>query len=159
VRNLLTSMPQRLRWATAVILVLVSGLGVCGVGTRAQTPAWEIGDIFAGVGWVEYLSGARTTCYPVSMADLSLDRHVTISESAIFRELDGESVIVHLDSSLYYGLDPVGTRLWQLIDSHGHLRSVFDAALAEFDVEPSVLERDLLQLVSELAGRQLVEFK
>jgi hypothetical protein len=89
--------------------------------------------------------------------DLSLDQHVRISESAVFRELDGESVIVHLDSSMYFGLDPVGTRLWQLIDAHGSLRSVFDAALAEFEVEPAVLERDLLDLVSDLAGRQLVD--
>lgn len=96
-------------------------------------------------------------CYPHFVPDLSLDRRVTISESAIFRELDGESVIVHLDSSMYYGLDPVGTRLWQLIDSHGDLRSVHAAALEEFDVEPDELERDLLQLVSDLAGRKLVE--
>lgn len=87
---------------------------------------------------------------------VSLASRVSISEDAVFRELDGEAVIVHLDSGMYYGLDPVGTRLWQLIDAHRELKPVFDAALAEFDVEPEVLQRDLLQLVSELASRQLV---
>jgi hypothetical protein len=70
--------------------------------------------------------------------------------------LEGEAVIVHLASGMYYGLDPVGTRLWQLIDAHGQLQPVFDAALEEFEVEPERLQRDLLQLVSELASRQLV---
>jgi hypothetical protein len=87
---------------------------------------------------------------------VSLDSRVSISEDAVFRELEGEAVIVHLASGMYYGLDPVGTRLWQLIDAHGQLQPVFDAALEEFEVEPERLQRDLLQLVSELASRQLV---
>lgn len=87
---------------------------------------------------------------------VSLDSRVSISEDAVFRELEGEAVIVHLDSGMYYGLDPVGTRLWQLIDAHGQLRPVFDAALEEFEVEPDRLQHDLLQLVSELARCQLV---
>jgi hypothetical protein len=87
---------------------------------------------------------------------VSLDSRVSISEDAVFRELEGEAVIVHLDSGMYYGLDPVGTRLWQLIDAHGQLQPVFDAALEEFEVEPERLQHDLLQLVSELASRQLV---
>lgn len=81
---------------------------------------------------------------------------MSISEDAVFRELEGEAVIVHLDSGMYFGLDPVGTRLWQLIDAHGQLTPVFEAALGEFDVEPEVLQRDLLHLVSELEQRRLV---
>ena len=88
--------------------------------------------------------------------DISLDNRVTIHEDAVFRELDGEAVILQLDAGMYFGLDPVGTRLWQLIEAHGRLRPVFDAALQEFDVAPDVLERDLIELVSRLADKQLV---
>jgi hypothetical protein len=90
------------------------------------------------------------------MTELSLDRHVAIAEDTVFRELDGEAVILQLDAGVYFGLDPVGTRLWQLIEAHGGLRPAFDAAILEFDVEPDVLERDLLRLVSELAEKRLV---
>jgi hypothetical protein len=96
------------------------------------------------------------TGYNFSMPAVSLDSRVSISEDAVFRELGGESVIVHLDSGIYYGLDPVGTRVWQLIDAHGQLKPVFEAALDEFDVEPARLEEDLLRLVTELASRRLV---
>lgn len=94
--------------------------------------------------------------YNPRMADVTLDSRVSIAEDAVFRELDGEAVILHLDSGMYYGLDPIGTRLWQLIDAHRQLQPVFDAALEEFEVDAATLERDLLQLVSDLAGRQLV---
>lgn len=90
------------------------------------------------------------------MPDVSLESRVTVAEDTVFRELDGEAVILQLESGMYYGLDPVGTRLWQLIDQHGQLQPVYDAALREFDVEPAQLRSDLLALVSELAGKQLV---
>jgi hypothetical protein len=90
------------------------------------------------------------------MPQVSLDNRVTIHQDAVFRELDGEAVILQLEAGMYYGLDPVGTRLWQLIEAHGQLRPVLDAALQEFDVPSDVLERDLIELVSRLAEKQLV---
>jgi hypothetical protein len=90
------------------------------------------------------------------MTQVSLDDRVTIHEDAVFRELDGEAVILQIGVGMYFGLDPIGTRLWQLIETHGRLRPVLDAALAEFDVAPDVLERDLIELVSGLADKQLV---
>jgi hypothetical protein len=90
------------------------------------------------------------------MPQVSLDNRVTIHQDAVFRELDGEAVILQLEAGMYYGLDPVGTRLWQLIEAHGQLRPVLDAALQEFDVASDVLERDLIELVSGLAAKHLV---
>jgi hypothetical protein len=87
---------------------------------------------------------------------LSLDSRVAIHQDAVFRELDGEAVILQLEAGMYFGLDPIGTRLWQLIEAHGQLRPVLDAALEEFDVPRDVLERDLVELVSRLAEKQLV---
>jgi coenzyme PQQ synthesis protein D (PqqD) len=87
---------------------------------------------------------------------ISLDSRVAIHEDAVFRELDGEAVILHLDAGMYFGLDSVGTRLWQLIEAHGSLRPVLEAALTEFDVAPDVLEHDLLDLVSALSEKRLV---
>ena len=90
------------------------------------------------------------------MQPLSLDQIVRISDDTVFRELNGEAVLLQLDAGMYYGLDPVATRLWQLLDEHRNLRAVFDAALAEFEVGAETLERDLLHLVSELVTRRLV---
>jgi len=46
--------------------------------------------------------------------------------------------------------------LWQLIEAHGQLRPVLEAALQEFDVPPDVLEQDLIELVSRLSEKELV---
>ena len=89
------------------------------------------------------------------MGQISLDSSVEISDDAIFREMDGEAVILNLESGTYFGLDPVGTRIWQLLEQDGSLRIVFERMRQEFDVEPEVLERDLLRLVGQLAEKGL----
>jgi coenzyme PQQ synthesis protein D (PqqD) len=91
-------------------------------------------------------------------AMLSLDRTVRIGDDTVFRELAGEAVLLQLDAGMYYGLDGVGTRLWQLIADRGRLRDVLEQAQREFDVDPVILERDLLALVEELAEKKLVTF-
>lgn len=73
-----------------------------------------------------------------------------VSPRAVFRDLEGEAVILHLDSGTYFGLNRVGTRIWQLVEQHGRLAAVFDILAREYAVDPAVLERDLLSLVADL---------
>ena len=79
-----------------------------------------------------------------------------ISDGVVFRELDGEAVILNLDSGMYFGLDRVGTRIWQLIGQHGRIEPVVDVLLAEFDVAPDVLKGDVDRLLSSLVEKGLV---
>jgi hypothetical protein len=87
----------------------------------------------------------------------SLDCVATINnENVVSRELEGEAVILNLESGVYFGLNEVGTRIWALIQQHGSLRKVLEAALQEYEVAPQVLENDLLQLIEQLQARGLV---
>lgn len=86
---------------------------------------------------------------------LAIESTVAPSGDAVFRELDGESVLLDLETGTYYGLDAVGTRVWQLASSVGSLRAVRDALVEEYDAEPGVIERDLLALAETLVGKGL----
>lgn len=90
------------------------------------------------------------------MSDLSLDARCTIPDDVVFRELDGEAVVLNLDTGIYFGLDTVGTRLWELLVELGSLRAVHARMLAEFDVTPDVLEQDLIGFVGQIHERGLV---
>ena len=88
---------------------------------------------------------------------ISLDCFVTINEEhVVSRELEGEAVMLNLESGVYFGLDEVGTRIWTLIQEHGSLRKVFEVMQAEYDVVPGTLESDLIRLVEELRAKGLV---
>ena len=90
------------------------------------------------------------------MKAASIDSTVTIPEGVVFRDLDGEAVVLNLDSGIYFGLDEVGTRIWRLAGEHSSLRLVLELLQAEYDVPASTLERDLLDFVDQLATKGLV---
>ena len=81
---------------------------------------------------------------------------MTISNDVVSRDLEGEAVILNLESGIYFGLDKVGTRIWSLLQEDGSLRRAFDAMQQEYDVAPETLERDILRLVGELRAKGLV---
>jgi hypothetical protein len=83
------------------------------------------------------------------------DRFV-VNPSVVFRELDGEAVLLNLESGVYFGLDPVGTRVWALLLELGAPSAVCAHMIAEYDVAREVLERDVLHLVGELVRQNLV---
>lgn len=85
-------------------------------------------------------------------AKASLDSVVSVPDQVLFRDLDGEAVILSLDSGQYYGLDEVGTRMWVLLTEHGQVEQVYRVLLDEYEVSDTQLCRDLLGLVDELVA-------
>lgn len=81
---------------------------------------------------------------------------VSVKEGVLFQELQGEAVLLHLDSGMYFGLDPVGTRMWQFFAEHERLADVASAIVTEFDVSEIQCATDLLALVAKLEDQGLV---
>lgn len=86
-----------------------------------------------------------------------MDQRATPSSEALFQEVGGEAVLLDLASERYFGLDPVGTRIWTLLGEDSRLQSVHERLCAEYDAEPDRIAADLLALVGKLAEAGLVE--
>jgi hypothetical protein len=77
------------------------------------------------------------------------------SPDAVSRVVAGEAIIVDMKSGQYFGLDAVGTRIWELIAEKGTVGGVHGAMLAEFEVEPDRLREDLERLLQVLSEKGL----
>jgi hypothetical protein len=86
---------------------------------------------------------------------LSLDQRVALSPDVVYRTVGQEAVVLHLDSGIYFGLNEVGSRIWELALEHD-LRTVCDTLSQEFDAPRDVIEGDVLALVSTLLEKHLV---
>lgn len=82
---------------------------------------------------------------------------VVVSKDQVSTNLSGEAVILGMRDGVYYGLDPVGARIWALVQEPRALESVADALAAEYDVPRARALADLLALTGELLERGLVE--
>jgi hypothetical protein len=87
----------------------------------------------------------------------SLENRINIPEVVLFHEADNEAVLLNLVSGKYYGLDDVGTRMWLLMTKHEQLKTVHQALLDEYQVDPQQLEQDLLALTDSLAANGLLQ--
>jgi hypothetical protein len=74
----------------------------------------------------------------------------------IFRDLGGEAVLLDLASGRYFGLNPVGTRIWMLLAEGATIDAVVATLSHEFDGDAAAIARDVDELVTELAARGLV---
>jgi hypothetical protein len=84
-------------------------------------------------------------------------RVARVSPNTLHREVQGETVLLHLDGGQYFGLDETATRIWQLIVEKGDLAEVEAALLDEFNVDKAVLSSDLGRIVDELLAKGLIE--
>jgi hypothetical protein len=87
----------------------------------------------------------------------TLETKIRIPEDVLFRDLDGEAVLLSLVSGKYYGLDETGTRMWNLLAEHGRVDAAYRALLEEYEVSEDQLRHDLLGLVDELASHELLD--
>ena len=90
---------------------------------------------------------------------ISFASRVVVPETVLFRELDGEAVILNLDTESYLGLDPVGTRMWALLASQASIQAAYDILLSEYDVAPETLRADLERLLGEMLEHKLIALK
>jgi hypothetical protein len=88
---------------------------------------------------------------------LDLTSRVSVPPDVLVQDLQGESVILNVESGRYFGLDEVGTRMWAVLTTAKSLQAACDALAGEYEVERERLERDLLALVEKLVEHQLVE--
>jgi hypothetical protein len=71
--------------------------------------------------------------------------------------LDGEeTVVLHLDSKLYFSLNPTGTHIWQGLKSGLSLHDISERLQERFAVDAAEAERCVITLAEELAEQHLV---
>lgn len=89
---------------------------------------------------------------------ISSGEMVSRREDVIACNLMEETVLLDLQSGVYFGLDPVGTRIWAMMGSPRRINDICGDLLQEFDVDARTCESSVRQFVTELAGKHLVEF-
>ena len=80
------------------------------------------------------------------------------SQDLVYCELEGEAVILNLRDGVYYGLDPVGTSIWEKIEQPITYAALLDALIEEYEIDRPQCEKDVAELLQELEGKGLVLF-
>lgn len=88
------------------------------------------------------------------ITDLSV---ISVTKEAVHCDLEDEVVILGLKDGVYYGLNPVGAFIWNLVQNPITVKEIKEAILNEYDVEEDVCEKDLVELLDNLLDKNLIE--
>ena len=87
---------------------------------------------------------------------ISFSDRVKVPDDVLISNLQGESVILNLDSERYYGLDDVGTRFLSVLTTSDSIEAAYELLRHEYDVDAHVLRQDLLELVEDLVKQGIL---
>lgn len=86
----------------------------------------------------------------------SFSDHVEVPKRVLVRFVEKESVFLNLETECYYGLDEIGTRMWQVVTAAPTIEIAYEQLLNEFDVEAEPLRQNLSELLGRLVGLGLL---
>lgn len=101
----------------------------------------------------DYISG-------ICAADLAPSKAAIIRYQAIKEhlccELNGEAVLLSLKNGKYYGLNPVASRIWELIQTPLSTNEIQNAILLEYEVEREMCEQEISVFLKQMAAEELI---
>jgi len=93
-------------------------------------------------------------------APLNTTAAIRVHPDVVWRDVDGEIVLLNVVTGQYFGLDEVGSRVWALLtldgDAGASLAVLRDRVVAEFEVEAHAAQADLTDLLTQLLEQQLI---
>jgi hypothetical protein len=89
--------------------------------------------------------------------DISTSSLVAAAKDQVSSDLAGETILLSMQTAMYYGLDEVGSRIWELVRAPIRVSEIRDAIAREYDVDAERCESDVLGFLRELAAKGLIE--
>jgi trimethylamine:corrinoid methyltransferase-like protein len=83
--------------------------------------------------------------------------NVVAVKGQVSSDLGGEVAILDLNAGMYYGLDEVGARIWQLVQESRLVEEIQAVILEEYEVDPASGQRDVIALLQDLADKGLIK--
>lgn len=88
---------------------------------------------------------------------IPFESQISASADVMVRQIGDESVLLDLKTEQYFGLDDVSSRMWHLLTANGSVQSTYETLLAEYQVDPEQLRKDIENFVQELLQMGLIQ--
>jgi hypothetical protein len=88
---------------------------------------------------------------------MTLNDSLRIPDNVAARKMGDETILLNLETGTYFGLNVVGSRFLELLETNSKIAAAHRALLQEFDVTSETLEADLLRIAEEMRAKGLLE--
>jgi hypothetical protein len=88
---------------------------------------------------------------------IGLNSTIQCGDNLVSCDLDGETALMSVDQEMYYGLNPIASRIWTLLQQARPVAALCALLQEEFEVELAQCERDVLAFLNEMAHDNLIK--
>ena len=88
--------------------------------------------------------------------EISRESIIKQVDDIVASEIDGETVMMSIENGGYYGLDPIGSSVWELIETPIKVADLIDILLKKYDVDVETCEKDVLKFLNEINGENIL---
>lgn len=78
------------------------------------------------------------------------------NKEVIDGELDNQQIMMHLENGMYYGLNPIGKRIWDLIENPKSFEDIVQVLLSEFEVSEDQCTREVRSFLDNAANMEII---
>ena len=86
---------------------------------------------------------------------LTRDTAVTRNPKLIAADMDGDTVMMSIESGEYFGLGGVGSRVWELLEKPHTVGQLTQAICAQYEVDAATCEADIIRFLDDLLANGL----
>ena len=90
------------------------------------------------------------------MQPIQFNTVVVAAEGQVSSRVGEEEAILSIEKGIYYGLNDVGARIWELLAEPVAVRAIVEAIMDEYDVSREQCEADVIELLGQLVAAELV---
>ncbi len=87
--------------------------------------------------------------------EIDKDTMIVRSDGPVGTSIPGETVILDPAKGVYFGLDGVGARVWELLANPIRFGDLIDTLESEYEVDRATLESDIRALLADLTDAGL----
>ncbi|WP_051305946.1 PqqD family peptide modification chaperone [Desulfogranum mediterraneum] len=80
-----------------------------------------------------------------------------IGQDLVHQELDGEMVILNIQSGQYFGIEEIGSRIWTMLEQGMRPAAMVQGLIAEYAVEETLCREQVAAFLDELLQEGLIE--
>jgi hypothetical protein len=84
---------------------------------------------------------------------------LVVHESVVSADLEGEAVLLNVETGVYFGLDELGSEIWHLLEQSQTEEAIIQHLMGEYDVSADVLRADLVDFLDVLRDKGLVRLE
>jgi hypothetical protein len=88
---------------------------------------------------------------------MDLQTTVARNEDIIFSNMDDETVMMSIEKGEYYGINPVGRRIWELLETPVTVAGICEVLGNEYNVSPEQCRNEVLAFLTQMSEKDIIK--